>query len=364
MGRSDSPPRSASAMLSRFRASLRYRLLRVLFGCLDGMIWTLTNAGLWDRKTRGDRIWIREYHGVRYAGTAGHARQKLNIYQPRTHAKPLPIVMYIHGGGFSQCSLGTHVAPAITLARAGFLVFNVDYRLAPAEPYPAAPHDVSMAYRWIAENAQHYGGDIERLHVAGESAGGNLVSGLLIGCCYRRPEAWMQRVWSTGIVPASVHMLCGYHQVSDPERYAYLREHGLMAKGALWVMHMFASNYLGERYPEASEDALLADPARFFERGIRPDRALPRLAVSVGTHDVIHGESVRLCRALDALGAQTRWLEYGGEPHGFQLMLLRPAARRFWAATLEWMTEDGKEHATGPLPGTAADTPAASVLTS
>lgn len=329
--------RTESVALNRLRARLRFRMLRILFGGLDAMIWCLTNAGLWNRKVRNDRAWLREYHGVRYTGDCGHSRQRLAIYQPRTVAKPLPIVMYVHGGGFSQCSLGTHVAPAVTLARAGFLVFNIDYRLAPAEPYPAAPHDVSMAYRWVTENAHRYGGDLRRMHIAGESAGGNLVSGLLIGACYRRPEAWMRRVWSTGVVPVSAHLLCGYHQVSDPERYAGLRSHGPMARAALWVMHTFAANYLGEHYRLANEDTLLADPARFFEQSPRPDRALPRLAVSVGTQDVIHGESARLCKAFEQLGADPHWMEYPGEPHGFQLMLLRPAARAFWAETIAWM---------------------------
>lgn len=331
---------SRSVTLSRLRERLRFRLLRSLFGMLDLFIWVLTHAGLWNRATRNDRAWVREYRRVSYAGSCGHARQKLEIYQPRTVAKPLPIVIYVHGGGFSQCSLATHVAPAVTLARAGFLVFNVDYRLAPAEPYPAAPHDVSMAYRWITEHAERYGGDLGRVHIAGESAGGNLVSGLLIGACYQRPEPWMQRVWSTGVVPVSAHMLCGYHQVSDPERYAQLRSRGFMARAALWIMHTFAFNYLGDHYRQSGEDNLLADPARFFEQAQRPDRALPRLAISVGTHDVIHGESLRLYRALEQLGAQPAWMEYQGEPHGFQLMLLRPAARRFWTDTIAWMKNE------------------------
>lgn len=329
------PPRSA--VLNRFRERLRLQLLRGLFRILDSMIWLLTHAGLWNRATRNDRVWVREFRAVKYAGASGHPRQRLEIYQPRTVAKPLPIVIYVHGGGFSQCSLATHVAPAVTLARAGFLVFNVDYRLAPAEPYPAAPHDVSMAYRWIVEHADRYGGDLEQVHIAGESAGGNLVSGLLIGACYRRPEPWMQRVWATGIVPVSAHMLCGYHQVSDPERYAKLRSRGFMARAALWIMHTFASNYLGNRYRHPDDDNLLADPARFFELGLRPDRTLPRLAVSVGTHDLIHGESLRLCKALEKLGANPTWMEFSGEPHGFQLMLLRPAARQFWTETIAWM---------------------------
>lgn len=328
---------SRSVAANRLRESLRFRLLRSLFGVLDGFIWLLTHAGLWNRATRNDRVWVREFHAVRYAGKYGHPRQKLEIFQPRTAAKPTPIVIYVHGGGFSQCSLATHVAPAVTLARAGYLVFNIDYRLAPAEPYPAAPHDVSMAYRWITEHAHRYGGDLKRVHIAGESAGGNLVSGLLIGACYRRPEPWMQRIWSTGVVPVSVHMLCGYHQVSDPDRYAQLRNHGVMAKAALWIMHTFASNYLGTQYRQANEDNLLADPARFFELGQAPDRPLPGLAVSVGTQDVIYGESLRLHRALKKLGANPQWMEYHGEPHGFQLMLLRPAARQFWQETIAWM---------------------------
>ena len=192
---------------------------------------------------------------------------------------------------------------------------------------------------------------------AGESAGGNLVSTLLIACAYRRPEPWLRRVWDSGLAPRTVHVLCGYLQVSDPGRYAYLRDEGWFGRLALWIMHRFARNYLGPEYREASERNLLMDPARFFEHAGRPDRPLPRVAVSTSDGDVIHGESLRLARALEKLADEVVLLEYPREPHGFQLLLWRAAARQFWDDTQAWINDEP-----APAPGTAATgtvTPAA-----
>ncbi len=333
----------------RLRQAAGLRLQRLLFRFLDVLIWLSTSAGLWNAKMRALRRDIEVRRGIDYFGSGSHRRQRLDIYRPRRHGDgPLPVVFYVHGGGFSQCSLDTHVAPAVALASRGFLVINVDYRLAPEEPWPAAPHDVSLAWRWMAEHAADYGGDLERLHVAGESAGGNLVSTLLIGCGYRRPEPWLRRVWDSGLVPRTVHVLCGYLQVSDPARYAHLRDEGWFGRLALWIMHRFARNYLGPEYREASERNLLMDPARFFETAARPDRPLPRIAVSTSNGDLIYGESVRLARALENLADDVRLLEYPREPHGFQLLLWRAAARQFWEDTQAWI-----DNRPAPAPGTA-----------
>jgi acetyl esterase len=100
----------------------------------------------------------------------------LRAYRPDTDG-PLPVVAYLHGGGWAMGSLNTHDALQRALANAsGAIVAGVEYRLAPEHRFPAALDDSLAAVRWLAEHAAEFGGDGARLAVAGDSAGGNLAT--------------------------------------------------------------------------------------------------------------------------------------------------------------------------------------------
>jgi len=137
--------------------------------------WVLTNlfqqfANMADLTPliRGIRKQTDVIRNVPYRVDGGEAHV-LDVYRPKNRTGLLPVMIYIHGGGFTLCSKETHRSVALLFARFGFLVLNINYRLAPKYPYPAALEDACHAYRWAVEQVESYGGDKNRLSLAGES---------------------------------------------------------------------------------------------------------------------------------------------------------------------------------------------------
>ena len=106
-------------------------------------------------------------------GAAGQI--KARIYTPAAGAKPFPVIVYYHGGGFVIATIDTYDGGARALAMmAKAVVVSVEYRKAPENKFPAAHDDAFAAYKWAMMHAKEIGGDSSRMALAGESAGGNL----------------------------------------------------------------------------------------------------------------------------------------------------------------------------------------------
>jgi len=102
----------------------------------------------------------------------------LRLYRPcdRTEQR-LPLLVFLHGGGWIQGDLETHDAPCRILAEvSGCSVLAVGYRLAPEHPFPAALDDCMTAYAWACSEADRLGLDGTRIAIGGESAGANLAA--------------------------------------------------------------------------------------------------------------------------------------------------------------------------------------------
>src|SRR6266508_6157125 len=102
----------------------------------------------------------------------------LDIYYPRNAKAPLPVIMWIHGGGFIGASKEQTKVYAMTLANAGYVVANINYDLAPAHKYPVPVIQANRALKYLRENVRQYGGDINRLFLGSNSSGSQLASQL------------------------------------------------------------------------------------------------------------------------------------------------------------------------------------------
>ncbi|UYN98392.1 MAG: alpha/beta hydrolase [Devosia sp.] len=99
-------------------------------------------------------------------------RQKLDLYAPRQHgAGPLPVVVFFYGGSWVTGNRQAYAFVGRALAALGYLVAVPDYRVVPQVEYPQFLEDCGRAVSWIGRNARRFGGDPDRIVLAGHSAG-------------------------------------------------------------------------------------------------------------------------------------------------------------------------------------------------
>jgi acetyl esterase/lipase len=195
-------------------------------------------------------------------------------------ADPTRVILYFHGGGYTTGSLNTHRRfVALLSERTGARVLNVDYRLAPEHPFPAAVEDALDAYRWLISDD---GGCVDASHVvfAGDSAGGGLAAAALVAL---RDEPDPNPAGAALISPWTDLALSG---ASMDSRAA------LDPMCSRETLSVHAQHYLG------TTDAAtpLASPLNAELRG------LPPLLIHVGDHETLLDDSVRFAERAQAAG--------------------------------------------------------------
>jgi acetyl esterase len=277
---------------------------------------------------------------VAYGPARGHLN-RLDVYVPLRASGPRPVVMYVHGGGFTMLSKETHRVMALAIARAGYVLFNINYRQGPRHRYPAPLEDACQALLWVQANCARYGGDPSRIALAGESAGGNLVTALAVASSWRRPEPFARRVFDAAVPLRGVVATYGFLDLGHTDEYL---KHPRMSRLTKALLLDAAQSYVGHDVRSGAEKYPMASPLRIIESG-SPDRPMPPFFASVGTRDPLIRCSKRLKAALDAMGTPCELHVSPGEIHGYDAMVWRPKARAKWRAVHEfldrWMWPDG-----------------------
>lgn len=226
----------------------------------------------------------------------------LRIYTPREPAagEQLPILVYLHGGGFVVGSLDSYDSLCRALAnRADCIVVSVDYRLAPEHKFPAAVEDCVEALNWVAENAGEFDGDAARIAIAGDSAGGNLAA--VTAIVARDDEA-----------PALCSQILVYPVAAGtPDSYshhAFAEKLLLTRRNILW----FYDQYLNG--PEEATDPRFAPLETVDLSG------LPPTLLIVAGYDPLRDEGLAYGERLRLAGVDVTVSNYEGMIHGFLTM--------------------------------------------
>ena len=211
------------------------------------------------------------------------------VYRP---APGVPVILYVHGGGWVLGDLDTHDRFARELAlRTGWAVVAVHYRRAPEYPYPAPLDDVETALEWVRAHADEHDVAASTIVGVGDSSGANLVAGLSI----RTPNALAYQVLA--YPPLDPACDSGSHAVED---------NALLPTGEMrWYWEAYAPTRELRSNPEVSP-AYATDLA-----------AMPPTLLITAEHDILRDEgeafAVRLADAGVSVAAQ-RCL---GVAHGF-----------------------------------------------
>lgn len=140
----------------------------------------------------------------------GHERQKLDLYLPEKTDQPLPLIIWIHGGGWQNGSKDGCPPLRNGYVERGYAVASLGYRLSSHAIFPAQIEDCKAAIRWLRAHAREYSLDSERFGVWGSSAGGHLVA--LVGTS---GEAKEFEVGSNLDQSSKVQAVCDFYGPTD-----------------------------------------------------------------------------------------------------------------------------------------------------
>jgi acetyl esterase len=224
-----------------------------------------------------------------------HGDVPCRFYYPEGVVRPACLV-YLHGGGFMQGSLGSWDHFLRDLVRqSGVAVMSVDYRLSPEHKFPVAFDETVAMVRLIADSGADQGIDPGRLAIGGDSAGANLALAAALALRDAGETLLSFQLLIYGVYSA---------EIESPSWQQFGRGAGLSQSQFRWILETYLEN------PKQAEDwrvaPLLADL-----------KGLPPAHLIVGSLDPLLDDSNKLAAKLKAAGVPSELTIYQGINHGF-----------------------------------------------
>lgn len=229
-----------------------------------------------------------------FPGPAGPV--PIRIYKP-AGSEPMPVVLYIHGGGWVIANLDTYDASPRALANLSkAIIVSTHYRQAPEHKFPAAHDDTLAAYKWLLANATELGGDANKIAVVGESAGGNMAADIAIAARDQKLQAPLAQIL--------VYPVAG-NDTSTPSYLENAMAKPLSKPAMEWfIQHTFNS-------PQEAADPRINLVARTDLAGVAP------ATIILAQIDPLRSEGQAYADALKNAGVPVTVKLYDGVTHEF-----------------------------------------------
>jgi acetyl esterase len=222
----------------------------------------------------------------------------IRIYRPASAAagSPVPVVLYIHGGGWVIADLDVYDSSPRALCNAAqAIIVSTHYRQAPEHKFPAAHEDCFAAWQWTLEHAEELGGDPSRVGIVGESAGGDMAAAVSLMARDRDVLLPEHQVLVYPIADASM----------STESYREMTKAKPLSSP---MMAWFFENYLASPKDGASPLVSL----------VNADLAgLPSTTIVGAELDPLRSEGEALASKLEQAGVAVRHRTYPGMAHEF-----------------------------------------------
>jgi acetyl esterase/lipase len=229
---------------------------------------------------------------------------RVRIVKPVNPPEVLPVILYVHGGGWILGNAGTHDRLVRELAvGVNAAVVFVEYDRSPEARYPVAIEQAYVTARWIVTDGAAKGLDATRLAVAGDSVGGNMATVLTILAKQRGDVTFVQQSLYYPVTDARQNT-ASYREFADGP---FLSE-----KAMAW----FWDAYLPDK---EKRDDITVSPLR---ASLEELAGLPPALVIVDENDVLRDEGEAYARRLVEAGVQTLSVRYNAIIHDF--MMLNP----------------------------------------
>ncbi|HKE38370.1 MAG TPA: alpha/beta hydrolase [Casimicrobiaceae bacterium] len=254
-------------------------------------------GNLWTPAITGEPVPLRRIQDIAIPAT--DTRIPARIYAP-DDAKPCPIMLYFHGGGYVKGGIEESDAFCRNLARvARHVVVSIDYRLAPEHAFPAALDDAVAATVWAGTHASDIGGKPGAVVVCGESAGGNLAA---VTCLSLRADARVSIRYQVLLQPVVDFTLSFPSIAMAPTECLVPRD------DLAWYYRTYCSERCDARDPRVSP---------IFAEDLS---GLPPALIIAAEYDTLRDEAQAYAERLKAAGVQTHYVCARGMVHGFLQM--------------------------------------------
>ena len=237
---------------------------------------------------------------VLMVGPAG--RTAIRVVRPAGATGTLPVIVYIHGGGWVMGDTGTHDRLVRELAvGAGAVLVFVDYDRSPESPFPNAIEQSYAVASYVAGHPDEFGADPSRMVVAGDSVGGGMAAVVALMAKERKVPEIIAQLLLYPVTDASM----------STASYAEFAEGPWLTKaGMAW----FWDQYL----PDVSKRGdVRASPVN---ASIEQLGGLPRTLLIVDENDVLRDEGEAYARRLAEAGVKVTSVRYNGTIHDFMML--------------------------------------------